>query len=343
MKQDIKNFTISELRDLLKKQGLPGYCAVQVFGWIYKKRAENFDLMTDLSKKSRRFLNDNFYFPRLQLVKSEVSCDKTRKFLFRLGDRNHIETVFIPETKRGTICLSTQVGCKFSCKFCVSGKGGFKRNLSASEIVNQYTQVSDTIKPQKITNIVFMGIGEPLDNFDNTVKAVRIFTESKGIHIAKSKICVSTSGITPAIEDLADLNLGVKLSLSLHSADQDLRTKLMPINKKYPLTQVIKAVKQFSHKQKQSVMFEYVLIKGFNSNKEDAVKLANLLKGVRCKVNLIPYNASSFNYTAPLDNEIEQFSRELKKQGVFFTLRKPRGEDISAACGQLRSCFAEKR
>lgn len=339
MKHDIKEYTVEEFENLLQKYGLPKYAAKQLFSWVYKKRVKSFEAMTDLSRASRRFFYDNFYFSKLEPAQKQISRDKTEKFLFTLNDRSNIETVFIPEEKRGTLCLSTQVGCKFNCAFCVSGKSGFKRNLSCSEIVNQFLHVSDF---HKITNIVFMGIGEPLDNFDNTVKSVRIFTESAGINLGRTKISLSTSGIVARMRELAKLDLGIKLSVSLHSANNQTRSKLMPVNKKYPLSELIKAVKEFGKGRRNAVTFEYVLIHGVNSSRQDAGELAGLLRRMKCKVNLISYNASFLGFKAPLEEEIKEFGEELKKRNIFFTFRKSRGEDIAAACGQLSIYTAAK-
>jgi len=336
--RDIKEYTLEELKEFLSKNNFPKFYADQIFNWIYKKRKENFDLMTDLSKKAREFLKNNFYFSQLKMVKEEESSDGVRKFLFELEDKCKIEAALIPEGKRSTLCLSTQVGCKFACKFCLSGKYGFKRDLKTSEIINQYLFISDLISPQKITNIVFMGIGEPLDNFFNIIKAIKILIHPKGLYFGKKRICISTCGLIPEIKKLKDLNLGVKLSISLHSADERIRSKIMPINKKYPLKELIKAVKEFSLKQRYPITFEYILIKGLNTSKKEAFKLAKLLKGINCKINLIPLNPC-FSFLPPTQKEINLFKEEIKKHKLFFTLRKSRGKDINAGCGQLRAQF----
>lgn len=351
--EDIKNHTLNELREFLVNKGCHQFYAKQIFSWVYKKRLEDFDEMTNISKEGRRFLKENFYFSQLKLLEREVSRDGTEKFLFRLQDNFCIETVFIPEEKRRTLCLSTQVGCRFNCKFCLSSQGGFKRNLTVSEIINQYLAVADLISPDKITNIVFMGIGEPLDNFEHTIKAVEIFMEPLGIYLGKRKICISTCGLIPQIKKLSDLKLGIKLSLSLHSPDDNIRTQIMPVNRKYPLGEVIKAMKSFSN-QRHPITFEYILIKGLNTRKEDAAKLAKLLRGMHCIVNLIPYNAPAFREPGflkkpgslelkpPLPEEVDNFRDELVKRGVFASVRKSKGEDINAACGQLRASWKEK-
>ena len=337
--ESIYNFTEKELEDKLTSNGFPGYTARQVFEWVYEKRAQGFDSMSNLSKKMREFLKENFSIHKLSLIKKEKSSDKTEKFLFKLRDNLAIEVVLICEKARNTLCISTQAGCKFKCLFCASGEKGFKRNLTSSEIISQYLSVSALKASCKITNIVFMGIGEPLDNFENTIKSINILSDSKGINFAKRRISISTCGLIPAIKKLAKLKLGIKLSISLHSADDSIRNKLMPINKKYPLEELIPAIKEFSKASKDPVTFEYVLIHGINTSRDDAKKLVKLLNRVNGKANLIPYNGISSEFKAPSQEKVDIFSQELKKGGVFFTLRKSRGRDINAACGQLRAKY----
>lgn len=341
MKQDLTNYTLIELSDYFASQKIPKFCAQQVFDWVYKKRVENFGKMTNLSKEAKKILQENFSFTSLKLLKKEVSSDGTGKFLWQLSDGFKIESALIPEKERLTLCLSTQVGCKFNCSFCLSGQKGFKRNLCPSEIIGQYLAVS-TIAKHKITNIVFMGIGEPLDNFENTVKAVRAFMEPGGLGFAKKRICISTCGLVTQIKKLAQLKLGIKLSISLHSADNHIRTKLMPVNKKYPLGELIGAAQEFAKSENYPVTFEYVLISGINSDTESALALARLMRGVNAKVNLMVYNRSFLVFKAPSAEEIKDFTSALKKNNIFFTLRKSRGQDINAACGQLRALWDEK-
>lgn len=336
--KDIKNYTFEELQEILSQNSRPRFFSSQILNWIYKKRIEDFSLMTDISKENRIFLADNFYFSKLRLLKREVSLDKTEKFLFELKDKNSIETVVISEKSRHTLCLSTQVGCKYKCSFCASGESGFERNLEPSEIVNQYLETTSLISPRDITNFVFMGIGEPLDNFDNTIKAIKILVSPEGLNFAKRKITLSTCGLVPAIEKLAKLKLGLKLSISLHSSDDAIRNKIMPVNRKYPLAKLITAVKKYSSLQRYPVTFEYVMIKGINTSIKDAKDLARLLNPIKCKLNLIPYNGSS-QMEAPSGQDIATFKAELSKRGIFSTLRKPKGQDINAACGQLKAIF----
>ncbi len=335
--EDFRNFTINMLKDYLEKDGYPQFYARQVFNWVYKKRIKDFSLMTDLSKQARDYLKKNFYFSSFKVIEKRVSRDGTQKFLFSLSDGDAIESVVIPEGRRLTLCVSTQVGCKFGCRFCVSGIGGFKRNLKVSEIINQFLEVEKVIEPSKITNIVFMGIGEPLDNFDNLVKSIEILTSPYGIYFGKKRICISTCGIPKRIRELVSSNLGVRLSISLHASCEEKRSLIMPVNKRYSLREVVKAAKEYAKRYKFPVTFEYILIKGVNSSEEDAYKLARLIRTINCKVNLIPYNPSSyFNWQPPSVYDINRFKDILKKKNVFFTLRKPRGQDIEAACGQLR-------
>ncbi len=335
--KDIKDLTLKELKEILLKVNCPKFSAQQIFDWVYSKKVEDFQLMSNVSKGVRQSLAEAFYLSQIKLLKKEVSSDGTEKLLFGLEDNNSIEAVFIPEKNRNTLCLSTQVGCKFKCLFCASGKSGFKRNLKPSEIINQYLEVSKLIVPKSITNIVFMGIGEPLDNFINVIKAIKIFTELKGLCFSKRRISLSTCGLVPEIKKLADLKLGVKLSISLHSADDKKRSQLMPINKKYPLADLIKAAKYFRGKEKHPITFECALLSGYNTHKQDALRLAKLLKGMSYKINLIPLNYSCGSFKPASSAEVDSFRSELKRLGLFFTLRKSRGQDINAACGQLKA------
>ena len=334
---DIKNFTFEELKAVYKNDALPSFVAAQIFSWVYEKRVEDFDAMTDIAKTTRTCLKDKYSISTLRVKKEETSKDGTKKYLLALGEGDCIEAVVIPFDERATLCVSSQVGCKFGCAFCLSGTSGFKRNLSAAEIINQYLAIADRLAPRAITNIVFMGIGEPLDNFDAVVKSIRILTEPRGLSIPKRRVSLSTCGLTPQIEKLIGYDLGIKLSVSLHSADDELRTKIMPVNKKYPVTDLVRTLKAYSRNGRYPISFEYVMLPGYNMSDKDVLKLAALLKGVRSKLNLIPYNESSLDFSTPDGRQVQIFTKELKKRGVFFTLRKSRGGDIHAACGQLRA------
>ena len=335
--KDIKGYTLKDLGNILEREGYPSFCAKQIFNWVYKRNTDDFSKMSDLSKEARQYLKSNFYISSLKILERRISVDGTEKFLFALGDKNTIETVIIPKGNRNTLCVSTQVGCRYGCKFCVSGIFGFKRNLKVSEIVNQFIKVNSVIIPKAITNIVFMGIGEPLDNLDNVVKSISIVTSPSGIHFGRRRITISTCGITPKIRELLNMDLGVKLSISLHSADNRKRSLLMPVNKLYPLAGLIDHAKQYAKKYRFPVTFEYILIKDVNSKREDALNLSRMLRGLRYKINVIPYNpAPSFKWQPPSFYDINSFTGILRRKGIFFTLRRARGQDIEAACGQLR-------
>jgi 23S rRNA (adenine2503-C2)-methyltransferase len=335
----IYNFTLEGLKQKLSQKGFSPYRAKQIFNWIYKKRALNFSMMTTIAKREKEKLKDIFYFSQFKTLKEQISKDGTKKYLLQLKDQETIETVLIPEKQRNTLCVSTQAGCRFNCKFCASKTGGFIRNLSPSEIVNQYLQLS---RESKITNIVFMGIGEPLDNFKNLVESIKILTEPAGINFTNKRISISTCGLAGKIKKIAELDLGVKLSISLHAASDEKRAELMPVNKKYPLADLLDAIKYYSFKQKYPVTFEYILLDNFNTTLEDARKLAKLVKTTGAKLNLIPYNQTEEKLKTLELEKVEAFKRKLKREKVIFTLRKQRGFDINAACGQLRSFSLKK-
>ena len=333
--EDIKNYSRRELKAILVRAGQKSYLAEQIFTWVYQKRVEDFHLMTDLSRRQQNFLEGKFYFSRLEIEKVFSSQDKAKKFSFLLEGKKHLEAVAISEKGRLTFCLSTQLGCKFGCKFCVSGKNGFFRNLTVAEIVNQYLALVDYFN-RRPTNIVFMGMGEPLDNFNNLVESIDILADKKGIGSAKRRICISTVGIIPKIKELSRMNLGVKLSVSLHAAFDDLRTKIAPANKKYPLPKLMEVLKDYARSQRYPVTFEYVLLSGVNDSKKDALALAKLLKPLKAKVNLIPYNENKeFNFHRPKKEKVLLFQSVLKQSRIVATIRESKGKGISAACGQL--------
>ena len=349
-KLDIKNLSRDELRKAMAEIGEEPYRAVQLFRWLYKEGARAFDDMTDLSKGLREKLKDKFHMTKLSLSDSKRSLiDGTTKYLFKLEDANSIESVYLPETKRTTLCLSSQVGCKFGCSFCASAPFGFVRNLKSSEMLDEVLTIKDHNKSTPVTNVVFMGIGEPLDNYDNVLKAIRILNDPDAFGIGARKLTISTCGMIPGIQKLAGEKLQVELSVSLHSADDDIRSQLLPVNRKYPLRELIGICKDYTNKTNRIITFEYVLIKGVNCSKDDAAKLAKLLKGLPCKVNTISYNqvypvrnltisngVRAKGYEAPDSGEIRDFMRALKAGRVDAMHRKSKGEDIDAGCGQLR-------
>ncbi|MFA5500629.1 MAG: 23S rRNA (adenine(2503)-C(2))-methyltransferase RlmN [Candidatus Omnitrophota bacterium] len=337
-KIDIKNLSKAELKAELVKIGEEPYRAIQIFRWLYKEGATSFDQMTDLSKGLRDKLKNHFHMTRLALLDSKHSLiDGTIKYLFKLEDQNTIESVFLPEPKRVTLCLSSQVGCKFKCSFCASAPFGFVRNLKTSEILDEILTIKSHNKGTVITNIVFMGIGEPLDNYENVMKAVRMLNDKDAFGVGARRITISTCGLIPAMEKLSKEDLQIELSVSLHSADDKVRSSLVPVNKVYPLKDLISACRNYTKKTNRIITFEYVLLKGVNSSEEDAMKLVRLLKGTRAKVNTISYNQiRAKGYEAPSPEEVKNFMRILKTHRIEAMHRKSKGEDIDAGCGQLR-------
>lgn len=337
---NLKGLWIEELESFLDKLGEKKYKAKQLAKWIYNKGVTDFEEMTDLSKELRRKLSEVAYIGKLKLTRKQVSkIDQTEKFLLELFDGKRIETVLMREKNRVTVCISTQVGCALNCIFCATGKSGFERNLSAGEIVDQIIAVKGYLKEdEKVTNVVIMGMGEPLLNYENTVKAIRIIQSELGLSISAKRITLSTAGIVPGIHQLADEGLKIKLALSLNAPDDELRRKLMPITKKYPLSEVLEALKYYAKKNDIRMTFEYVLIKTVNDSEEQALKLANLIRGIPCKINLIPYNPiKECPYKKPDEETLMKFRDILYPRAPAVTLRRSKGEDIQAACGQLKA------
>ncbi len=340
--QDIKELTLEELQLRLASLGAKKYHARQILSWMYKKAVLDFSQMSDLPQGLRQELQKNFYIVGLEIAKKLKSSDGTQKLLFKLRDADFIEGVLIPARDRVTACVSTQVGCKWACAFCASGLKGFKRNLSASEITDQVLLLKKNSAGNKLTHLVFMGTGEPLDNYAEVLRAVRLINSPLGLNIGSRRITISTSGIIPGIRRLAEEGLQIELSVSLHAATNELRSKLMPVNKKYPLKELIAACKEYSAKTNRQITFEYILLKGLNSGLEQARDLCLLLKGWKlAKVNLIPSNfIQELKIEPPQKKDILLFKDYLFKHGINVTLRAGRGEDIAAACGQLRLSYA---
>ncbi|MCX5704861.1 MAG: 23S rRNA (adenine(2503)-C(2))-methyltransferase RlmN [Candidatus Omnitrophica bacterium] len=335
MQQDIKKLTVIELQNILKGWGASVYHAKQVFNWIYKLGARDFSAMSDLSAGLRIRLEENFFILGSGIAEQQDSVDGTQKFLIRLHDASLIEAVVIPAEGRVTGCISSQVGCKYACTFCASGQSGLKRNLTSTEILEEILLLNSG---KKITHIVFMGIGEPLDNYDEVLRAIRAINSPDGIGIGARRITISTCGVIPAIGKLAQEKLQIELSISLHAADDLIRSQIMPVNKKYPLKALMAACQDYIKKTDRQITFEYVLIKGLNSDLQSVKDLAKILKPLRlAKVNLIPSNPiKEMNVQPPGKLEVLYFKDYLIKQGIQVTLRKSRGQDIDAACGQLR-------
>ncbi|PYK68979.1 MAG: 23S rRNA (adenine(2503)-C(2))-methyltransferase RlmN [Verrucomicrobia bacterium] len=337
---DVKSLHLDELRGIAQ----PFYRAGQITDWLYKKRVNSFAEMTDLPQALRAKLANDFSFDKIDVVRVLGSTDTTRKFLFRLSDGNLIESVLIPASPalygspsdRRTICLSTQVGCAYGCKFCASGLDGWKRNLRPDEIVNQIMAVEEQ-SGERIDNIVFMGMGEPLANYDNLMRAIQIINAPWGISIGARHITISTSGLVPQIRKLAEQPLQIRLAVSLHGATDDVRGRIMPINRKYNLSALLEACRYFTSRKKQRITFEYILIAEVNDSDEQARDLANHAHSLDAKVNLIPYNnVEGLDWSPPSPDRQKRFLAVLRAPGVRATLRREKGDDIAAACGQLR-------
>ncbi len=339
MAGDVCSLARAELESRIKACGEPAYRAGQVFDWIYKKLAFSWDEMSSLPKALREKLALEIPFPVLTEKDVRVSEDGTRKFLFGLFDGQLIETVFIPTKKRATLCISSQAGCKYGCRFCASGIGGFKRNLSTGEIIAQVLWAMKKCGDEgEVTHIVFMGVGEPFDNYDNVMQAVRLLNAPEAFQIAARRITISTCGIVDGIRRMAGEGLQIELSVSLHASNDAQRQELMPVNRKYPLADLMAACRAYAQKTNRQVTFEYILIKDVTCTDLAARELQHLLKGWLCKINLIAYNpVGEFSYQTPSRDEISRFKDTLEKKGLITTWRTPRGKDIAAACGQLRN------
>ena len=334
---------LEELADFLKERGAPSYRARQITDWIYKKRVTSFDTMTDLPNELRTELAAEFDAPKMEVVRVLGSKDTTQKFLFRLRDQNLIESVLIPASPalygqpsdRRTVCVSSQVGCAYGCKFCASGLDGFTRNLDAAEMVQQLIEI-EKISREKIDNVVFMGMGEPLANMQSLLRAIRIINAPWGLGIGARHITVSTSGLAPQIRELANEPAQFRLALSLHGATDEVRGQIMPVNKRYPLKVLLEACDYYVAK-KRRITFEYILIAGVNDTDEQARELARIARRLSAKINLIPYNiVEGLDWSRPSRERQEKFQSILRKHSVVATLRREKGHDIAAACGQLR-------
>ncbi len=338
VKPNIKDLSFNDFEAYLLERKQPAYRARQVWQWLYQKHAISFAEMTNVSGVFREQLAADFSISRLAVERRADSADGTIKFLFRLADDRSIESVLIPETNRLTLCISTQVGCAFGCAFCATALLGLKRNLRASEIIDQILEASRTLtEDRRITNIVLMGMGEPLANYAQTVEALRVMTDNSwGIGISPRRITLSTVGLVPQIRKLMD-ETNVSLAISLHAASDELRSQLMPVNRKYSLRQLMDCCRALPIPRRKRITFEYVLLRGVNDSAADAHSLVELLRGVRCKINLIPFNPhQGSHYQRPETESVEDFQQILSSNGLQVNVRRPRGDDIAAACGQLQ-------
>ena len=346
--ENIFDYSFDELRGLLT----PSFRAKQVWNWLYIHYEDDFSMMINLPKEMRNKLKEQFSAKNLDIANIALSNDGTKKYLFQTNDNHTFESVFlkmkekefdengnIKSGEKFTICISSQIGCKIGCKFCCTGNNGFTRNLSTGEIVEQVVAIKkdNHIAPEKCVNIVYMGMGEPLDNFDNLIKAIKTISHIDGLSISTRRQTISTSGISPMINVLGDLNLGVQLAISLHAVNDTTRNKLMPINKVYNINSIIESVKNFPIDTRKRVMFEYLMIKDINDRLDDARDLLRLLDGIKAKVNLIlfnPFECSEFK--RPSFENAKKFADYLYNKGLLCTIRESKGIDIDAACGQLK-------
>lgn len=334
--KNIKDYNLDELKEELKNIGEKPFRAEQIFKWIYESRVSNFDEMTNLSLELREKLKENYEIKQFNILKKQIASDGTKKYLFDVLDRNAIETVLMEYHHGYSICVSSQIGCKMGCKFCASTGIPFIRNLTSGEIVEQIMAV-ERDENIRISNIVFMGIGEPLDNYDNVVGAIRIINNPKGLNIGARHISISTSGLVPKIYKLAEENIQCTLSISLHATTNEQRSQMMPVNNAYNLEELLQACKDYIEKTHRRISFEYALAKENNDNLEDAKRLVKLLKGMICHVNLIPINKiENGSYMKSSNENIMKFRDYLNEHGIVATIRRELGSDIDAACGQLR-------
>ncbi len=349
MKESLIGFSKNQISDLLLESGVRNkdlkMRIAQIFHGTYSRGFSKIDDITTISKDLREVLNINFSLERVEIKKELISKDGTKKWLLCLKDKNEIETVYIPEKTRGSLCISSQVGCTLKCTFCHTGTMPLVRNLTASEILNQVFLAKDKLNDwqlnsnnRKLTNVILMGMGEPLYNYEEVSKAIKILIDPEGINFSKRKITLSTAGVVPMIEKLGK-DLGVGLAISLHAVRDDIRNKLVPINKKYPIKELLRAVKKYTQSNNsRRVTFEYVMLKDINDSLSDARELCRIISGIPAKINLIPFNPWPSNtYISSEQNRIVAFSEVINNAGYSSPIRKPRGRDIMAACGQLVS------
>lgn len=334
-KINLTGLSYNEIYKFIEDIGEKKFRVSQLWSWIYQKRVLEFNDMTNISKELRKKLSKISYIGSLKLKKKEKSSiSGTCKYLWQLDDGRQIESVFIPEGRRLTLCISSQVGCPLGCKFCATARMGFIRNLNSFEIVSQVLAVTKDLG-RKPTNIVVMGMGEPFLNYDNLIKSLYILNDQNGMAISHRRITISTAGIIPRIYQYLEEENPFKLALSLNATTDSARTAIMPVNKKYPLDKLMKAAKNYTKKSKKRITFEYILLKKVNDSPEDAERLLNMLKKIKCKLNLITYNQTSGGFSCPQESRIKNFTKHLKSLHAPVILRLSKGDDIKGACGQL--------
>ncbi len=342
-KKDIASLSFNELKTEMEGIGEKAFRAKQIYEWLHVKLADSFEEMTNLSKPLREKLDSEYRIPMVKMVERQISkIDDTNKFLFQLEDGHVVESVLMRYKHGNSVCISSQVGCRMGCKFCASTIGGLERNLLPSEMVREIYQIQK-ISGERVANVVVMGSGEPLDNYDHFVRFVQLLSDEHGLHISQRNITVSTCGIVPNMKRLADERLQITLALSLHGSTQEKRKVLMPIANKYELPEVLEACDYYFEKTGRRITFEYSLVHGVNDRDEDAQELIDMLKSRNCHLNLIPVNPiKERNFEKPSRKSAENFKNKLEKNGINVTIRREMGSDIDGACGQLRRRFVEK-
>ena len=337
MKVDIKNMSLNELETFIAGMGKEKYRVAQIFKWLYHYRVDNFDEMTNLSKSFREELKEVAYISSIRLEKVEKSSDGTSKYLYELSDGEGVESVLIPDGSRRTLCISSQIGCPLDCGFCLTGSIGFKRNLETAEIINQILcLIKNLDEDEKITNIVFMGMGEPLLNYDNVVRAIGIITGDQGLGISIRKVTLSTAGVVPQIARLGQ-DTNINLAVSLNATTDEVRQKIMPVDKQYSLESLLQACRTYPLPPRRKITFEYVMLKDINDSIEDEKRLVTLLRCIPSMVNLLPFNEyEGASFKRPPKERIDTFHKYLLDKGMTVITRSSKGDDISAACGQLR-------
>ncbi|MBN1252081.1 MAG: 23S rRNA (adenine(2503)-C(2))-methyltransferase RlmN [Bacteroidales bacterium] len=324
--------TLTELKEIVESLNFPGFTAKQIALWLYKKNINSIDEMTNLSLSAREILNKNYFIGTIKPIDKKTSQDGTLKYLFATDNGKFIETAYIPEENRNTLCVSSQVGCKMACVFCMTGKQGFQNHLSAGEIVNQLKSIDES---EQVSNIVFMGMGEPLDNLENVLKALEILTSNWGFEMSPKRITVSTIGILDALKKFLQKS-ECNLAVSLHNPFDDERQKIMPIQKAQPIERILQEIKEWDFSRNRRVSFEYIMFKDFNDTKKHVNELAKILNGIKCKINLIRFHpVPTIDISGSADEAILEFQSQLRDKGIFTTIRASRGLDIDAACGLL--------
>lgn len=343
MADDIKSLYIEEIEGMLKEMDEPKFRAKQIFSWLHAKKAKTFDEMTNLSKPLREKLGEKFKISNVKILEKLVSSDGTTKYLFSLDDGNVIESVLMRYSYGNAVCVSTQVGCRMGCGFCASTLNGLERNLEAGEILSQIYEISRDID-ERISSVVLMGSGEPLDNYDNVIRFIRLLNSRDGADIGQRHITLSTCGLAEKIDKLRGENLQITLAISLHAPNDEIREKTMPVSRKYDMETLLSACRRYSEETKRRITFEYALIRGVNDSAACAKELASKLKGMLCHVNLIPVNdVKEREYVHSSEEQIKSFASILMGRGIETTIRRKLGSDINAACGQLRRSYISKQ